>query len=118
MSNFHANAEKKMKEWKAKSESNEKKIHNVMRAAVQEIKLSKLDQDELKKKYMESQMKNARISAESKQNAKNAEYLQQQLLHNRTAESTIVSEAMRLVGMKCNVNNPLDQSSSKDNGDK
>lgn len=117
MSQFRAEAEKMMKEFKASATADEKKIRKIMNAAVQEINSSKHQQDELKKKYMQAQMKNARIYAENKQSAKNAEYLQQQLINFRSSESTIVSEAMRLAGLVSSRNpNTLSQDQSKDNG--
>lgn len=117
MSNFHADAEKKMNEWKTKAESNDKKVQDMMNAAGREINSSRREKDELKKKVIESQIKNGRIAAENQQNAKNAQYLHEQLLNSRSTESTIVSEAIRLVGLvKCNPNNSLDQSKSKDTG--
>lgn len=119
MSNFRAEAEKRIKEWKAKAESHENKIQNTMKAASEEINFLKKDQGDIKKKYMELQMKNIRLAADSKQNAKNVKYLQQQLISNRSAESIVVSEAMRLVGVvNSGAKNPLDQSSSIDNGSK
>lgn len=119
MSDFRAEAEKKMKEWKAKAESNEKKIQNTMKAASEGINFLKQDQGEIKKKYMELQMKNIRLAADSKQNAKNVAYLQQQLISNRSAESIVVSEAMRLVGVvNSGAKNLLDQSLPKENDGK
>lgn len=118
MSNF-SKAEKMMKAWDKKTESNEKKIQKVWKTAGEKVKASQHKQFQMKQKFMELHIKNARLAAENKQNAKTAHYMQQQLLHNRTNETTVVSEAMRLIGV---VNGPanksMDQNTSQDGGSK